>query len=69
MKKKQAHAKIVQWSDEDGVYVGTCPTLFFGGVHGTNEFAVYRELSKVVAQWERYARTHKRTRKTRRAAR
>lgn len=40
--------KIVEWSDEDGCYVGRCPGLFFGGVHGDDETKVYAELCKIV---------------------
>jgi hypothetical protein len=27
---------IVYWSDEDRCYIGQCPELFFGGVHGAD---------------------------------
>jgi hypothetical protein len=43
--------KIVEWSDEDNAYVGRCPGLFLGGVHGYDELEVYRELCKVVEEW------------------
>ena len=36
--------KIVEWSDEDACFVGTCPGLMFGGVHGGDEAKVYAEL-------------------------
>ena len=48
--------KIVYWSDEDQCFVGVCPSLFGGGVHGTNEVEVYQELGQVVAEWEAYDR-------------
>ena len=32
--KAARYMKIVEWSDEDGCFVGTCPGLMFGGVHG-----------------------------------
>jgi len=44
------YQKIVYWSDEDGCYVGQCPALFFGGVHGSDELVVYSELCQVVDQ-------------------
>ncbi len=47
------YTKIVRWSDEDHCYIGTCPDLMFGGVHGANELRVYKELCKVVAEWQR----------------
>jgi len=50
MKPGDEYLKIVQWSDEDSCYVGTCPGLLRGGVHGDNETDVYRELCDVVAE-------------------
>ena len=58
---KSRHAKIVQWSDEDGCFVGTCPSFFGGGVHGKDELKVYRELCQVVAEWEAYEKKQRRT--------
>jgi hypothetical protein len=40
--------KLVEWSDDDGCYVGSAPGLLHGGVHGDDEAEVYRELCKVV---------------------
>lgn len=40
--------KIVEWSDEDRCYVGRCPGLFFGGVHGDDEAKVYAALCAAV---------------------
>lgn len=50
MKPGDEYLKIVEWSEEDGCYVGTCPGLLRGGVHGNDEAAVYRELCDVVAE-------------------
>jgi predicted HicB family RNase H-like nuclease len=44
------YQKVVYWSDEDGCYVGQCPALFLGGVHGDDEIVVYSELCQVVEQ-------------------
>lgn len=44
------YLKIVEWSDEDRCFVGRCPGLFFGGCHGTDETAVYRELCGIVEE-------------------
>jgi len=41
---------IVEWSDEDGCFVGLCPELFYGGCHGDDERAVFHELSAIVRQ-------------------
>lgn len=50
MKPSDKYLKIVEWSEEDGCYVGTCPGLIHGGVHGDDEAKVYRELCQVVAE-------------------
>ena len=51
MKKSDHYLKIVEWSEEDQCYVGTCPSLMIGGVHGKNEAMVYKQLCKVVNEW------------------
>ncbi len=50
MKISDRYLKIVEWSEEDGVYVGTCPGLFYGGVHGMDQAKVYAELCEVVEE-------------------
>jgi predicted HicB family RNase H-like nuclease len=44
--KKQAarFAKFVEWSDEDQCFIGRCPELMAGGIHGGDEAKVYAEL-------------------------
>ena len=37
MKISDRYLKLVQWSTEDACYIGTCPGLILGGVHGDNE--------------------------------
>ena len=51
MKKSDRYIKIVKWSEQDDCYVGSCPSLMLGGVHGDNEMKVYRELCDVVEEW------------------
>ena len=51
MKASDRYLKIVEWSDEDGCYVGTCPGLMLGGVHGDDEAKVYADLCRVVEEW------------------
>jgi predicted HicB family RNase H-like nuclease len=51
MKTSDRYLKIVEWSDEDGCYVGACPGLMLGGVHGDDEAKVYAELCRVVEEW------------------
>lgn len=50
------YLKVVQWSEEDQCYVGTCPGFMFGGVHGDDQVEVYRELCEVVDDWIRTIR-------------
>jgi len=51
--KQQAatYAKFVEWSDEDQCFIGRCPGLFDGAVHGNDEAAVYKELCETVEEW------------------
>ncbi len=51
MKASDQYLKIVEWSKEDQCYIGSCPTLMLGGVHGDDEAEVYRELCQVVEEW------------------
>lgn len=51
MKPSDRYLKIVEWSDEDQCYVGNCPGLMLGGVHGEDEAEVYRELCRAVDEW------------------
>lgn len=45
------YEKIVYWSDEDECFIGVCPELFAGGVHGDDPRAVFTELLQVVDEW------------------
>jgi len=42
------YVKIVEWSEDDQCFVGSCPGLFYGGCHGDNEIAVFEELCQLV---------------------
>ena len=48
MSKGDKYTKLVEWSDEDGCFIGSCPELFYGGCHGTDSRAVFDELCQVV---------------------
>ena len=50
MKPADKYLKIVEWSEEDSCYIGTCPGLINGGIHGENEAKVYEELCQVVSE-------------------
>ena len=51
--KEQAarYAKFVEWSDEDQCFIGRCPEIALGGVHGDDEAKVYAELCVAVEEW------------------
>ena len=51
MKISDQYIKIVEWSEEDQCYVGTCPGLMLGGIHGKDEAKVYKELCQAVEEW------------------
>ena len=50
MKDRVRYVKIVEWSDEDQCFVGSCPGLFYGGCHGGDEQAVFAELCEIVEE-------------------
>ena len=50
MTDSSRYVKIVEWSDEDQCYVGSCPGLFYGGCHGDNEQDVFAELCELVEE-------------------
>lgn len=45
------YTPFVEWSDEDNCFIGRCPEIFHGGVHGPDRAAVYQELCEVVDEW------------------
>ena len=51
MKPRDRYLKIVEWSKTDACYVGTCPGLMHGGIHGDDEAKVYRALCHAVDEW------------------
>ena len=48
MKESACYVKIVEWSEEDQCFVGSCPGLFYGGCHGDDESQVFAELCEIV---------------------
>ena len=50
-KTSDRYVKLVAWDEQDQCYIGRCPGLMFGGVHGDDETAVYRELCQAVDEW------------------
>lgn len=59
MKNSDRYVKIVEWSAEDGCYVGRCPELMLGGVHGKDEKKVFAELCEVIDEWVARARANR----------
>jgi predicted RNase H-like HicB family nuclease len=51
VKSADKYVKIVEWSEEDGAFVGYCPGLIGPCCHGIDEVEVYRELCDIVAEW------------------
>ena len=50
MKDTDRYIKIVEWSEQDQCYIGSAPGLLYGGCHGDDELAVFRELCDIVAE-------------------
>lgn len=50
MKESARYVKIVEWSEEDQCYIGSCPGLMFGGCHGGDEKVVFDELCQIVEE-------------------
>jgi predicted RNase H-like HicB family nuclease len=45
------YVKLVEWSDEDGVFIGRCPGIIGPCCHGDDEVDVYRQLCEIVEEW------------------
>jgi predicted HicB family RNase H-like nuclease len=45
------YPKVVEWSEEDQCFIGRCPMLFDGAVHGSDEAKVYKELCETAEEW------------------
>lgn len=48
MSNGDRYVKLVEWSDRDQCFIGSCPELFYGGCHGTDPRAVFDELCQLV---------------------
>ncbi len=49
--KAAQYHKIVEWSEEDGCFVGSAPPLIDQCCHGQNEAKVYADLCRIVEEW------------------
>jgi predicted HicB family RNase H-like nuclease len=45
------YIKVVEWSDEDGVFIGSAPPLIGQACHGNTEAEVLAQLQEIVEQW------------------
>jgi predicted RNase H-like HicB family nuclease len=50
MNESIRYVKIVEWSEEDQCFVGSCPGLLYGGCHGNDEKQVFAELCEIVEE-------------------
>ena len=48
MTKGDRYVKLIEWSEEDGCFIGSCPELFCGGCHGADAKRVLAELCDIV---------------------
>ena len=55
------YVKIVEWSEEDQCFVGSCPGLFYGGCHGNDEKNVFAQLCEIVEETIELYQTEGRT--------
>ena len=49
--KAAQYTKIVEWSEEDGCFVGSAPAIIGPCCHGNDEAKVYAELCQIVEEW------------------
>ena len=40
----------MEWSEEDGCFIGSCPELAYGGCHGDDERRVFDQLCQIVEE-------------------
>jgi len=50
MKEVDKYVKLVEWSDQNQCFIGSCPQLFYGGCHGNEPRAVFHELCQIVEE-------------------
>ena len=50
MTKGAKYTKIVEWSDEDNFFIGSCPQLMYGGSYGDDATKVFIELCGMVEE-------------------
>jgi len=50
MNKGDKYVKLVEWSEEDSCYIGSCPELFYGGCHGNDPKNVFADLCQIIEE-------------------
>lgn len=50
MNQGDHYVKIVEWSEADGCFIGSCPELFYGGCHGADPQSVFAELCEIIEE-------------------
>ena len=53
MKRTDRYHKWVEWSEDDGTYLGKCPDLITG-IHGDDPATLYAELCEVAEEVARH---------------
>ena len=49
------YLRVVEWSPEDGCFVGSAPPLIGRCCHGPTEVHILRQLKRIVEEWLRLA--------------
>ena len=50
MNEEAKYVKVIEWSEEDRCFIGSCPELFYGGCHGDDEREVFDQLCQIVEE-------------------
>jgi len=50
MSKGEKYVKLIEWSEKDSCFIGSCPELFYGGCHGSDAKEVFNELCQIVEE-------------------
>jgi predicted RNase H-like HicB family nuclease len=50
MKQGDKYVKLVEWSEEDNCFIGSCPELLLGGCHGSDAKKVFADLCRIVEE-------------------
>jgi predicted RNase H-like HicB family nuclease len=48
MSNGDKYVKLIEWSEQDQCFIGSCPELFYAGCHGNDPRTVFDELCRIV---------------------